>query len=99
MVREHPEWLQEPLVFSRRADEMPGSTAEIREGESVSLREALYGLMLPSGNDAAVAIGEHLGARCPVVAPRSEEEGGKAPEEDSSTDPLDRFVARMIRTD
>ncbi len=99
MVREHPEWLEEPLVFSRRADEMPGSTAEIREGESVSLREALYGLMLPSGNDAAVAIGEHLGGRCPVVAPRSEEEGGNAPEEeDSSTDPLDRFVARMNRT-
>ncbi len=99
MVKEHPEWLEEPVVFSRRADETPGSTAGIREGESVPLREALYGLMLPSGNDAAVAIGEHLGTRCPVVEPRSEEEGGAAPEQgESSKDPLDRFVARMNRT-
>lgn len=32
----------------------------IYEGEQWTLRDLLYGLMLPSGNDAAVAIAEHI---------------------------------------
>ena len=33
----------------------------IEPGQTFSMRDLLYGLMLPSGNDAAVAIAEHLG--------------------------------------
>jgi D-alanyl-D-alanine carboxypeptidase len=33
----------------------------IEPGQSYSMRDLLYGLMLPSGNDAAMAIAQHLG--------------------------------------
>ncbi len=32
----------------------------LEEGDQYSLRDLLYGLMLPSGNDAAIAIAEHI---------------------------------------
>ena len=35
-----------------------GSSAELRVGDVVSLKDLLYGLMLPSGDDAAIAIAE-----------------------------------------
>jgi serine-type D-Ala-D-Ala carboxypeptidase (penicillin-binding protein 5/6) len=34
------------------------SVAELRQGDTITLREALYALMLPSGDDAAVAIAD-----------------------------------------
>ena len=49
--------------------------------------ELLYALLLPSGNDASVAIGEQVGQQ--LDAP-----GGPAEE----SDPLVRFVAKMNRT-
>ncbi len=58
--------------------------AAVRAGESASVREILYGLLLPSGNDASVALAEHFG----TALRRSEE---------SEKDPLDLFVARMNR--
>ena len=33
-----------------------GTTAKLNVGESYNLKELLYGMMLPSGNDAAIAI-------------------------------------------
>jgi serine-type D-Ala-D-Ala carboxypeptidase (penicillin-binding protein 5/6) len=60
---EHPEALDETIVFSRRADETIGSTAELNAGEETTVRELLFGMMLPSGNDATVAFAEHFGAR------------------------------------
>lgn len=38
-----------------------GSSIYLRLGEEMSLHHLLYGLMLRSGNDAAVAIAEHVG--------------------------------------
>ncbi len=32
----------------------------LEEGDAYSLRDLLYGMMLPSGNDAAIAIAEHI---------------------------------------
>lgn len=55
--------LDEKVTFSQRADDTIGSTAGVRAGESLSVRELLYGLMLPSGNDASVALAEHFGPR------------------------------------
>ena len=59
----HPEVLNESVVFSIRADRTIGSTAGVRAGESLPVRELLYGLLLPSGNDAAVALAEYFGER------------------------------------
>lgn len=38
-----------------------GTTAALIEGDSLSVNELMYGMMLPSGNDAAVALGVHFG--------------------------------------
>jgi serine-type D-Ala-D-Ala carboxypeptidase (penicillin-binding protein 5/6) len=63
MAEAQPELLDETIVFSTTADETTGSTAAIRAGEKLSARELLYGLLLPSGNDASVAFAEHFGAK------------------------------------
>ena len=50
------------IYTSKHADATPGSTADLREGDTLSLETALYALMVPSGNDASVAIAETIGA-------------------------------------
>ncbi len=62
-ANQYPGVLDEQITFSQRADETVGSTAGVRAGEQLSIRELLYGLMLPSGNDAAVALAEHFGRK------------------------------------
>lgn len=62
-AQQHPEVLNERVTFSTRADNTVGSTSAVRAGESVTVRELLYGLLLPSGNDASVALAEHFGNR------------------------------------
>jgi D-alanyl-D-alanine carboxypeptidase (penicillin-binding protein 5/6) len=59
-----PELFDEVVTFSQRADNTVGSTCGLRAGEHVTVRELLHGLLLPSGNDAAVALAEHFGRRC-----------------------------------
>ncbi len=58
-----PSVLQEIVTFSERADKTPGSTSEVKAGEKLPVEELLYGMMLPSGNDATVAFAEHFGER------------------------------------
>ncbi|TDT61911.1 D-alanyl-D-alanine carboxypeptidase family protein [Fonticella tunisiensis] len=53
--------LRDMVVVSKHAAGMPGSSARLSSGEKINLEELLYGLMLRSGNDAAVAIAEHIG--------------------------------------
>jgi serine-type D-Ala-D-Ala carboxypeptidase (penicillin-binding protein 5/6) len=90
--------LDDDVVFSRRADETPGSTSGLRAGERVPVRELLYGLLLPSGNDASMALAEHFGLRC--APPETIEAGGGNGNSSAvaDADPLDRFVAEMNRT-
>jgi serine-type D-Ala-D-Ala carboxypeptidase (penicillin-binding protein 5/6) len=38
-----------------------GSSANLKVGEQLTLRDLLYGLLLPSGDDAAIAIADALG--------------------------------------
>jgi D-alanyl-D-alanine carboxypeptidase len=87
LASENPKVLAESLVFSERADKTPGSSTGIRAGEKVSVGDLLYGLLLPSGNDAAVALAEHFGPR---FEPHSKKSG--------QVDPIARFVAEMNRT-
>jgi D-alanyl-D-alanine carboxypeptidase len=53
--------LSDIVRTSRRAAGKEGSSIYLRVGEEMSLHHLLYGLMLRSGNDAAVAIAEHVG--------------------------------------
>jgi D-alanyl-D-alanine carboxypeptidase (penicillin-binding protein 5/6) len=86
LMARDPKVGDEIVTFSRRADATIGSSAEVHEGEKVPVRELLYGLLLPSGNDAAVALAEHFGGRLESPADASQ-----------SGDPLHRFVAEMNR--
>lgn len=52
---------EDPVRVSRKAAETEGSSIWLERGEQKTLGELLYGLMLRSGNDAAVAIAEHIG--------------------------------------
>lgn len=53
--------LSDVVKTSKRAFAKEGSSLYLRRGEEMSLHHLLYGLMLRSGNDAAVAIAEHVG--------------------------------------
>jgi D-alanyl-D-alanine carboxypeptidase len=60
------------VTYSKFAAATAGSSSRLREGESVSVAECLYGLLLPSGNDAGNALAEHFNGvlepptgRCP----------------------------------
>jgi serine-type D-Ala-D-Ala carboxypeptidase (penicillin-binding protein 5/6) len=86
LAAKNPAVLNETVTFSERADQTTGSTAGVRAGERLSVRELLYGLLLPSGNDAAVAFAEHFGGRFRPSA--------HSPNE---ADPLPWFIAEMNR--
>jgi len=86
LAKADPKVLDEVVTFSERADRTPGSTAGLHTGERLPVRELLYGLLLPSGNDAAEAFAEHFGPR---LAP--DEKAG------AGADPSSRFVAEMNR--
>jgi D-alanyl-D-alanine carboxypeptidase (penicillin-binding protein 5/6) len=82
LAREKPAVLAEEVLISAAADQTPGSTAGVRAGERLPVKELLYGLLLPSGNDAATALAEHFGPRL-------------APENAKELPPIAQFVAAM----
>lgn len=41
--------------------QMEGTSARLIEGDALSIRDLIYGMMLPSGNDAAQALAIHFG--------------------------------------
>ncbi len=88
LIEKDPAILDQVVTFSQRADKTSGSSAAIREGEQLPVRDLLYGLLLPSGNDAAVALAEHFGRCFPM-----EQDAEPSPE-----DSLAAFVAQMNRT-
>lgn len=53
--------LEEVVTVSKKAAGIWGSSINLKAGEQLKLGELLYGLMLKSGNDAAIAIAEHIG--------------------------------------
>ena len=50
--------LNKKIIISEKASSIRGSEIGLKKGEEVTLKELLYGLMLRSGNDAAIAIAE-----------------------------------------
>jgi D-alanyl-D-alanine carboxypeptidase len=52
--------LDDVVEVSARAAGMQGSRMGLVAGEKLTVRELLFGLLLPSGNDAAVALAEHV---------------------------------------
>ncbi|MCC7475531.1 MAG: serine hydrolase [Pirellulales bacterium] len=81
-----PKVLEEIVTFSERADKTPGTTCDLRAGEKVSVGELLFGMMLPSGNDATVAFAEHFGERLASDA-----------DKEAKLDAYDSFISVMNR--
>lgn len=82
-----PQLLSELVLVSAEAASLTGTTAALVAGEVYTVADLLYGMLLPSGNDAAAALAEYLG-------------DGFAPPErsrDRNPHPVDRFVAEMNR--
>ena len=52
--------LDEKFEISAKAVGVPGTSLYLRKGDVYSTRDLLYALMLISGNDASVAIAEHV---------------------------------------
>jgi D-alanyl-D-alanine carboxypeptidase (penicillin-binding protein 5/6) len=50
----------ERVTVSENAAATTGSRMELTAGETLTVEDLLYGLLLPSGNDAAVALAEHV---------------------------------------
>ena len=50
------------LTVSRSASKVNGTSADLREGDTLSLHQLFYGMMLPSGNDAAFLLAEYFGS-------------------------------------
>ncbi|MDR0287546.1 MAG: D-alanyl-D-alanine carboxypeptidase [Clostridiales bacterium] len=53
--------LDDMVTVSKNAASIGGSVMYLSQGEVISVRNLLYGLMLPSGNDAAIALAEFVG--------------------------------------
>ena len=70
------------VVTATAADLVGESTMGLVEGEQQTVHDLLYGLLLPSGNDAAMALARYVGS------------GLKEP---AGAGPVDRFVALMNR--
>lgn len=52
--------LDENVTAGKNAHGVSGTSIYLSEGETLTMEQMLYGLMLRSGNDAAVAIAEHV---------------------------------------
>ncbi|MBB5173660.1 D-alanyl-D-alanine carboxypeptidase family protein [Texcoconibacillus texcoconensis] len=52
--------LNEKVTVSRDAVHVNGSRVYLEEGEELPLKQLIQGLMINSGNDAAIAIAEHI---------------------------------------
>lgn len=53
--------LDETIEISKKAAGTGGSRLGLKTGDKITIRDLLYGLMLRSGNDAAVALAEYAG--------------------------------------
>ncbi len=71
--------MDDVVTVGRNAYGVPGTSIYLSEGETITLKDLLYGLLLASGNDAAVAIAEHIGGDvdtfCRMMTQRARELG------------------------
>jgi serine-type D-Ala-D-Ala carboxypeptidase (penicillin-binding protein 5/6) len=67
-----------PVLITRQAVDMQGSKVGVLPlGRHVRLQSLLYGLLLPSGNDAAVALAQHVAGTVNKFVVRMNEEAAR----------------------
>ena len=60
--------LQDEVTISEKAWRMPGSRMFVEVGKQVSIDDLLHGVIIQSGNDASVALAEHIAGTEDVFA-------------------------------
>jgi len=60
--------LQDEVTISEKAWRMPGSRMFVEVGKRVTVHDLLMGMIIQSGNDASVALAEHIGGTEEVFA-------------------------------
>ncbi|MEA3405687.1 MAG: D-alanyl-D-alanine carboxypeptidase family protein [Pseudomonadota bacterium] len=60
--------MDEMVTISKKAWKMPGSKMFIEVGKKVSVRDLIKGMVIQSGNDASVALAEHIAGSEEVFA-------------------------------
>lgn len=93
LAKENAAVLDEMVTFSKLADDTPGSTADVHEGEQISVRDGLRAMLLPSGNDMGNAFAEHFHVR---LAPPDKGAPPSIMKPECST--RRNFIAEMNRT-
>lgn len=63
---------------NEKAVGIKGTSIYLRKGERLTVKELLYGMMLPSGNDAATALGYYIGKDIPSFCKMMEAAARKA---------------------
>lgn len=61
------------VTVSKTAESTIGSHIELRAGEQITVNSLLTGLLIQSGNDAAMALAEHIGSETEFVATMNEQ--------------------------
>lgn len=61
VLEENKSPINQKIKVPRVAEGVEGSSIYLKEGEMISIEDLLYGLMLVSGNDSAVALAEIIG--------------------------------------
>lgn len=62
--------LDDVVTVSALAASQPGTSMNLQAGQRLTVRELMYGLLLPSGNDAAVALAERDAGSVPAFVDR-----------------------------
>jgi serine-type D-Ala-D-Ala carboxypeptidase (penicillin-binding protein 5/6) len=65
--------LEDLVVVSKKATYVEGTRVYLEEGEEVTLEKLIHGLLINSGNDAAIAIAEHIDGSVKKFAERMTE--------------------------
>lgn len=58
--------IDKEFVIDNRAVGIPGTSIYLKPNEVMTVRELLYGMMLPSGNDSATALAYHIAKDIPT---------------------------------
>lgn len=63
LAAQNPSIMSEWIQISQLAGTTVGSTAELKPGEQIQVKDAILAMLLPSGNDAGNALAEHFHPR------------------------------------
>jgi D-alanyl-D-alanine carboxypeptidase (penicillin-binding protein 5/6) len=85
------------LSVSERAASAKGTVAKLEPGDMLTVEQLLYALMLPSGNDAAIALAEHLGGKPRDFSRLDKSEAWPPPVGGESEQRVQEFLVEMNR--